>query len=255
MNVAGRLRSIPSWQITLGVALLALGFLIAAQLRTEAPRVRYASQERVPLVETARDLQSDQDALKERLLALRAQIQSVESQGEGSAALVRDLDGRLRQARLAAGLTALVGPGLVLQLGDSSNAAPPGVNPTDYLVTARDIRTVVEELWLAGAEAIAVNGERLTSTSAIIDIGGSILVNAAYLAPPYQVSAIGSPDLFDQVNASAGFRDFVRMRVEAFGLQVGFAELKDVTIPAYAGTINLRFARPSGVGPSPSPGQ
>jgi uncharacterized protein YlxW (UPF0749 family) len=254
VNVAGRLRSIPSWQITLGVALLALGFLIAAQLRTEAPRVRYASQERVPLVETARDLQSDQDALKERLLGLRTQIQSVESQGKGSAALVRDLDGRLRQARLAAGLTALGGPGLVLQLGDSSNAAPPGVNPSDYLVTARDIRTVVEELWLAGAEAITVNGERLTSTSAIIDIGGSILVNAAYLAPPYQVSAIGSPDLFDQVNASAGFRDFVRMRVEAFGLQVGFAEIKDVTIPAYAGTISLRFARPSGAGASPSPG-
>ncbi len=47
-----------SWQITLGVALLALGFLIAAQLRTEGPRVRYASNERIPLVETARDLQT-----------------------------------------------------------------------------------------------------------------------------------------------------------------------------------------------------
>jgi uncharacterized protein YlxW (UPF0749 family) len=254
MNVAGRFRSIPSWQITLGVALLALGFLIAAQLRTEAPRVRYASQERVPLVETTRDLQSRQDALKQRLLELRAQIQSVESQGKGSAALVRDLDARLRQARVAAGLTALQGPGVVLQLGDSSKAVPPGDNPTDNLVSARDIRTVVEELWLAGAEAVAVNGERITATSAIIDIGGSILVNAAYLAPPYQVSAIGPPDLFDQVNGSAGFRDFVRMRVEAFGLQVGFAEPKDVTIPAYAGTINLRFAHPSGPGASPSAG-
>ena len=59
-----------------------------------------------------------------------------------------------------------------------------------------------------------MNGERIASTSAIIDIGGSILVNAAYLSPPYQISAIGPPDLFDQVNGSAGFRDFVRMRVE-----------------------------------------
>jgi uncharacterized protein YlxW (UPF0749 family) len=254
VNVANRVRSIASWQITLGVALLALGFLIAAQLRTEAPRVRYASQERVPLVETARDLQSRQDALKQRLLDLRAQIQDVESQGKGSAALVQDLDERLRLARVAGGLTALQGSGLVLQLGDSSSSVPPGTSPTDYLVSARDIRTVVEELWLAGAEAVAVNGERVTATSAIIDIGGSILVNAAYLAPPYQVSAIGPADLFDQVNGSAGFRDFVRMRVEAFGLKVGFAELKDVTIPAYAGAINLRFARPSGTGASPSAG-
>jgi uncharacterized protein YlxW (UPF0749 family) len=247
-----RLRPVASWQITLGVALLALGFLIATQLRTEAPRVRYSSNERVPLVETARDLQSRQDALKQQLLDLRSTIQTVESQGQGSAALVRDLGERLRQARIAAGLTALQGPGLVLQLGDSPNTVPPGGNPTDYLVSARDIRTVVEELWLAGAEAVAVNGERVTAPSAIIDIGGSVLLNAAYLAPPYQVSAIGPPDLFDQVNGSAGFQDFVRMRVAAFGLQVGFAELKDVTIPAYAGTIDLRYARPDVASPGPS---
>ena len=47
-----RLRAIPTWQVTLGVALLALGFLIAAQLASEGPRVRYTTQERTPLVET-----------------------------------------------------------------------------------------------------------------------------------------------------------------------------------------------------------
>ncbi len=99
-----------------------------------------------------------------------------------------------------------------------------------------------------------MNGERITASTAIIDIGGSVLVNAAYLTPPYQISAIGPPDLFDQVNGSAGFRDFVRMRVETFGIQVGFAELKDVTIPAYAGTINLRYARPVRPEPGSEPG-
>ena len=112
---------------------------------------------------------------------------------------------------------------------------------------------MVEELWLAGAEAIAVNGERVTAAGAIIDIGGSVLLNSAYLSPPYQISAIGPPDLFDQVNGSAGFREFVRGRVEAFGLQVGFAEPKDVVIPAYAGTINLRYARPTSPPASPGP--
>ncbi len=252
MSMATRVRSIAGWQITLGVALLALGFLIAAQLRSEAPRVSYASNERVPLVETAQGLQTQQDALKQRLLDLRAEIEGAESQGKGSAAAVQALDDRLRQARVEAGLTALEGPGVVLQLRDSTNTVPPGDNPTDYLVSARDIRTVVEELWLAGAEAVAVNGERVTSATAIIDIGGSVLLNAAYLSPPYQLSAIGPSDLFDQVNGSASFRDFIRTRIEAFGLQVGFAEPKDVLIPAYAGTINLRYARP--VTPAPSEG-
>ena len=58
------------------------------------------------------------------------------------------------------------------------------------------MRTVVEELWLAGAEGVAVNGERVTVATAILDIGGSVLVNSAYLAPPYQVSAIGPTDLY-----------------------------------------------------------
>ena len=253
MTTARRPRSIAGWQITLGIALLTLGFLIAAQLRSEAPRVSYASNERVPLVETAQGLQAQQDALKQRLLDLRAAIQGAESQGQGSAAVVQDLNGRLRTARIEAGLTALQGPGLVLQLRDSAKVVPPGGNPTDYLVSARDIRTVVEELWLAGAEAVAVNGERVTSATAIIDIGGSVLLNAAYLAPPYQISAIGPADLFDQVNGSVGFREFIRMRIEAYGLQVGFAEPKDVVIPAYAGTINLRYARPAAPAASPGP--
>lgn len=254
MTAARRfLRSIPSWQVTLGVALLALGFLIATQLQTEAPRARYTSNERIPLVETAHELQTQQDGLKQHLLDLRQQIQTLESEGQGSVALSRDLDSQVRQARIEAGLTALQGQGLVLQLRDSAKPISPGDNPTDYAIAARDVRTVVEQLWLAGAEAVAVNNERVAVSTAIIDIGGSVLVNAAYLSPPYQVSAIGPADLFDQLNQSAGFREFVQTRVEAFGIQVGFAELKDVTIPAYAGVINLRYARPDSAGPSPAP--
>ena len=68
---------------------------------------------------------------------------------------------------------------------------PPGGSVADYRVGARDLRLVVEELWLAGAEAVSVNGERLVPTTAFVDIGGTLLVNSAYLAPPYQVAAIG----------------------------------------------------------------
>ena len=92
-----RLRAIPSWQITLGVALLALGFLIAAQLASEGPRVRYTTQERTPLVETATGLQTEQDGLKTRILQIRAQIQAVESEGEGAADLVKQLNARLER--------------------------------------------------------------------------------------------------------------------------------------------------------------
>ncbi|HYM83483.1 MAG TPA: DUF881 domain-containing protein [Candidatus Dormibacteraeota bacterium] len=244
-SIATRIRTLPSWQVTLSVALLALGFLIAAQLRAEGPLVRYTTQERSPLVETARGLQGDQERLKQQIADLSEQIRTLQQQGIGSSQLADDLDRQLEQVRVAAGLVALEGTGIVLQLTDSTAPPPQGANRADYVVSGRDIRTVVEELWLAGAEAIAVNGERLTASSGITDIGGTILVNSAYLAPPYQVSAIGPSDLFDRLGRSQGFIDFVRARSEAFGIGVSVATPSKVVVPGYLGTVNLRYSRPA----------
>jgi uncharacterized protein YlxW (UPF0749 family) len=249
--LTSRLRAIHTWQITLTAALLVLGFLIAAQLASEGPRIRYTSQERTPLVETALDLQAQQDAFKERILALRAELQDLEATGQGGAAVTRALTDELEAARIAAGLVALQGPGLVIQLTDSTVAIPPDVNERDYLVSGTDVRTLVEELWLAGAEGVAVNGERVAVGTAIVDIGGSVLVNSAYVAPPYQVSAIGPDDMFDRLTRSPSFVDFVRARAETFGIDIRYAVSDAVDLPAYAGSLNLRFGRPQ---PSTQPG-
>jgi uncharacterized protein YlxW (UPF0749 family) len=242
--IIARLRTIPTWQVTLGAALLVLGFLVAAQLGSEGPRVRYTTQERTPLLETATELQAQQDVLKARILELRTAIQGVEGQGPGSADLVAALNDDLEEARIAAGLIALIGTGVVLQIDNSQAPVAPGASEADYIAGSRDIRSVVEELWLAGAEAIAVNDERVTPTTAIIDVGPSVLVNSAYLAPPYQITAIGPDDLYDVLVTSPGFVDFVRARAEAFGIQLSFAEPESVDMPAFAGTVTLRYSRP-----------
>jgi len=244
VTIGARLRAIPSWQVTLGIALLGLGFLVAAQLAAEGPRVRYTTQERSPLVETATDLQADQEILKAAVLDVRTKIQAAEHAGEGSAALVKGLNDQLQDARIAAGLIPLTGTGIVLQLEDSLEPGDPEGNTEDLLVGARDLRTIVEELWAAGAEAIAVNGERMTPATAVIDIGPSVLVNSAYLAGPYQVTAMGPPDLYARLSASPGFVDFIRARAEAWGLRVSIAEPESVDMPAFAGTVTLRYARP-----------
>jgi len=251
---ADRRFHVATWQVTLTVALLVLGFLVAAQLQSETPRTSYTSQERGPLVQTALGLQAQQDALKQQLLDMRARIQALEGTSQGSAAAVKSINDGLQAARMGGGLVAIHGSGLVIQLEDSTKTIPPGANDTDYRVSAADVRTVVRELWLAGAEAVAVNGERVTVSTAILDIGGSVLVNSAYLAPPYQVSAIGSTDLYDTMTGAPSFVEFVRARAEAFGIQISFARPSDVALPAFAGSLNLRYARPAPpLPPSPSP--
>jgi uncharacterized protein YlxW (UPF0749 family) len=256
-TLAARIRGIPSWQVTLGVALLLLGFLVAAQLAAEGPRVQYASQERTGLVDTAQSLQATQDQLKDQIVALRQQIQQLEHDSAGSQAALRSLNDQLEQARIAAGLIPLTGTGIVLKLEDSTEPVPPDGNAADYLVGAADLRTVVDQLWLAGAEAIAVNDERVTASTAIIDIGGSVLVNSAYLAGPYNITAIGPSDLFDRLSASPGFEELVRTRRGSFGIGISWAEPASVDIPAYAGSVTLNeshaVASPAALPGSPSP--
>ncbi len=239
-RIISKVRGLPTVQVTLSIALLVLGFLIAAQIAAEGPRVRYSTEERAPLIETALGLQSQQEALKAEILALRARIGDLEDQGPQAADSLRRLYARLEEARIAAGLIALAGPGLAFRLEDGGSGA--GV---DALVTARDVRVLVQELWLAGAEGVAVNGERLVGSSAVIDIGGSTLVNSAYLAPPYTVRVIGPAGLYDRLLASGAFVAFVQGRLEPAGINLTVAELDTVDLPAFAGTVGLRFAQPA----------
>ena len=239
-SLLARVRDLPSVQVTFAGALLVLGFLIAAQIAAEGPRVRYSTEERAPLIDTALSLQSQQESLKSVILGLRQHIGELEALDPGAAESLRKLYADLEAARLRAGLIAVAGPGVAFRFEDGSGGS------VDALVTARDVRTLIEELWLAGAEAIAVNGERIVGSTAVIDIGGSILVNSAYLAPPYTVTAIGPPDLYKRLKASVSFVQFVRQRIEPAGVRFSVAELERAELPAFAGTVGLRFAKPEG---------
>ena len=236
--LVAKLRTLPTVQVTLSMALLVLGFLVAAQIAAEGPRIRYSTEERTPLMETALRLQSQQEALKGQILSLRAHIGELEALDPGAADSLRRLYADLEQARLSAGLIRVTGPGVAFRLEDGTTGS------IDALVSAHDVRTVIEELWLAGAEGIAVNGERIVGTSAVIDIGGSILVNSAYLAGPYTITAIGPPDLYARLQQSVAFVQFVQGRIEPAGVHLAVAELPAAELPAFAGTVGLRFAKP-----------
>jgi uncharacterized protein YlxW (UPF0749 family) len=245
-----RIRRVPGWQWTFAVALMALGFLVAVQLGAEGPRVRYSSSERPPLLETARELDTTQAGLQARILELRDQIAGAEAASAGTDQAVMQLNEALTQARLAAGLVEIEGPGIIVRIDDSGQPVPPGAAAADYLVTASDLRELAVQLWQAGAQAISVNGERIVATTAFTDIGSSILVNSAYLQPPYDFSVIGPPELYDRLTASAGFVDLVRSRVQDYGLDLGFLPSDQVVVPAFSGTVKLVQGRPL---PSPSP--
>jgi uncharacterized protein YlxW (UPF0749 family) len=123
-----------------------------------------------------------------------------------------------------------------------------GTNPGRVL--DRDLQDIANELWRLGAEAVAINGERLTGTSTIRAAGDAILVDFRPVTAPYEVSAIGPPDLgstFTDSTTAARFRRYV----QAYRMEFSVKQKDNMTLPA-AAEPRLRYAQTPSAPPVPS---
>ena len=188
-----------------GPMLVIFAVLIGALLAISALALRApttsANQFKSALVGRIEASRAHADAQTRLIATVRGEINAAQT-----AALSQQsqsgLAAELSRLELAAGTVPLTGPGLVLTIDDA--AAPggpenPGVEPgiaagTDEgKVIDLDLQTIVNGLWEAGAEAISVNGQRLTSGAAIRSAGEAILVDYRPLVRPYVITAIGDP--------------------------------------------------------------
>ncbi|MGH2483378.1 MAG: DUF881 domain-containing protein, partial [Candidatus Limnocylindria bacterium] len=165
----------------MALALGVLGFVAAAQWNSEVQRASYTTSAQQALAAQALTLEQEQEVLQAQLAGVEADLTEIQQQSEGSQTALAEVNREVREARLAAGLTAVGGPGMVIEIADSRRTVPAGENPASYIVLADDLRDLVVALWHAGAEAITINGERLVATSSIYGVGSAVLVNTAFL--------------------------------------------------------------------------
>lgn len=242
---ARRARIRSGWVLSMAVALGLLGFVAAAQWNSEVERTSYTTSAQQALAAQALALEREQDGLQAQLGGVEAELAEIQHQSEGSQTALAEVNRQLADARVAAGLTAVHGPGVVIEIADSRRVVPAGENPANYIVLADDLRDLVVALWHAGAEAIAINGERLVATSSIYGVGSSVLVNTAFLSPPFRIEAIGPRDLEAQFRDDPAYLGRVAQRIEAFDLEFATLTVPDVQLPAFIGSTSLRWAVPS----------
>lgn len=180
--------------------------------------------------------------MQQRLNAARADAARLESLALASTKAGERLSGQLAAEELAAGTVAVHGPGLRVTLDDAAQ----GPNR----VLDRDVQTVVNALWAAGAEAIAIDGQRLTSESAIRQAGDAILVNFQPVTAPYDVEALGDPVALDASFGASAAAARMRAYGQLYGLRFDYARASTLTLPAAPG-LSLRYARPAGAGGHP----
>lgn len=107
------------------------------------------------------------------------------------------------QLRRLLGLVPVKGSGLKVMLQDGDYTAD-SVNPNDYIVHESHVFQVINELYISGAEAIAVNGQRIDSNSHIVCTGPVILVDGVEHPAPFTIEAIGDPEVLSASMKLAG---------------------------------------------------
>jgi uncharacterized protein YlxW (UPF0749 family) len=157
---------------------------------------------------------------------------------------------RLAEDSLRAGTTAVTGDGLRITLTDAP--VVDGEDDPDSRVRDSDLQIVVNGLWASGAEAIAVNGERLSSTTAIRTAGDAILVDVVPLVGPYTVEAIGDPQDLQTRLARTSAGQLLAVLQSTYGIRTQITSQQDMELPG-GPTVTLRSAElPEGVEPVPS---
>lgn len=219
-----------SWKIGVGLASMLLGMLLVFQFRTETNVKTY-----LPKFTTASELgikwnrmQTDLNKKEEELKRLRQLIQEYNQEEE------------LKSLRMAAGVTPLRGPGVEITLTDVQRPLKSYEDPNLFIVHYDQLELLVNELWAAGAEAVAVNGERLVAQTGFSCAGTTILVGTRKLAPPYIIRAIG-----DAVTLKAALTipgGFIDSQILPFELGIKI-EIKDsLYLPPYRGSSVFNYA-------------
>jgi uncharacterized protein YlxW (UPF0749 family) len=143
-----------------------------------------------------------------------------------------------------AGTRTVRGDGLVVRLTDSPLSERRDPDSADFQIQDVDLQLVVNALWSAGAEAIAVNGQRIVGTTAIRSAGGAILVNYRVLTSPYRVVAIGSSDRLEADFGDSAIAQRFRNWVDVYHLGFSIKKERRLSAPAFGGVVHFKYAQP-----------
>ena len=215
------------------VATVLFGLLIALAAVQTARNADVREASRDALISRIGERQDEVASLRDRIDALRRQNSDLQSTSSRVQRQLAEVTVERRTLQIGTGYVAVTGPGLRVTVADNPDGS------ADGRVRATDLRLLVNGLWRAGAEAIAISGRRLSNISAIVNSNISVAVNRSPLTPPYVVSAIGDDTLVKLLDASTSGVEFQAL-ADQFGFVVDRQNEAELVLPA-APDIQLRL--------------
>jgi uncharacterized protein YlxW (UPF0749 family) len=230
------------------VLLLALGTITGTAVAQVRERQQAGTGLRAELAAEVRDRTARTDELAAAAQRLRAQVAAAQAELLGADAQGRLVSERLVDLGLASATLPVEGPGLRVTLDDAkadstgTDGGLRGGSLSDRRVQDRDLQGLVNALWAAGAEAISIDGERLTALTAIRSAGETILVDFSPLSPPYVVEAVGDPARLEVELLDGAVGRALTTYQSVHGLTFEVRREDELSLPG-AGTPDLRAAR------------
>lgn len=218
--------------ISIGCAALILTMIMFTQFKT-------VDQTDITAIETMRETE-----LRSELANWKTKYEEVETKLEEQESKINEykqelnddqnshklLEQEVNEAENYLGYTEVKGEGIIVTLSDSDIRN----------IESDQLINLVNELNIAGAEAISINDERIVASSEIALVNNRIiLVNARKIAGPYVVKAIGDKKYLESaLTIKGGYVD----QIKADERQIEYDTSEDITIPAYNGEMVLKYA-------------
>lgn len=227
---------------------VAVGLLLSTQWQPQSigdasasPATRQSGREIV--VSTIGRLETEQADLKKQIADLRARLNEAQATEAEQKTSLLDINRQISEQRMASGMTALQGPGVISTFDDSAaRSIPENEDPENYILHDYDLRDILNTLWAAGAEAISLNGERIVSNTSLYCVGTTVICNATRLSPPYVVRAIGEPEALRAALTGSPQMAKFNQRAQIYDLPVNVELSRDVQVPAYNGSLVFKYA-------------
>jgi uncharacterized protein YlxW (UPF0749 family) len=226
-------------RVMLVAATLVLGFLLAIAASQNYRSAPEAEKQRKELITRINQADNRLGGMRTQQAQLADEVRRLQASGLSNTSSGAALQSQLDALELQTGAIAVTGPGIKVVVDDAKNADKEG------RLLDVDLQQLVNGLWTAGAEAISVNGHRLTSMTAIRGAGSAITVDYSSLTPPYTVLAIGDTATLPARFAQTPGGQWVQYLVSNFDVRMTITTEDSLLVPADS-TIALRYAK---VGP------
>lgn len=214
-----------------------VGLLVTAQFRSAIPTTTFPYDELDAQQDLIESYTDEQEILKNKIVYLREQIQL--KQAEASQTIEQSNLDLLNSLKEEVGLTTLKGEGIEIIMNDGIKRDPANVD--QYLIHAADLRDVINVLFAAGAEAVAINDQRVINSTTINAIGNTILVNNAHLAAPFTIKALGDPEILSNRLHQLDPLPDLKKRFFEDKIQFQISKKNLLTVPLYTSDLHFKF--------------